>query len=49
MGIGAGVESMSYYKIPDWIREDLLSKEALSNEKAMASKMSLGLTAENVS
>ena len=39
---------MSFYKMTDWVRDDLLSKEALSNQGAVACKIPMGVTAENV-
>ena len=44
IGIGGGVESMSMYSMKDWVREDLLSNEAKSNQKAMLTLMSMGVT-----
>lgn len=48
IGIGGGVESMSFYNMKDWVREDLISKDARNNQKAMLTLMSMGVTSENV-
>lgn len=48
IGIGGGVESMSIYSMKDWVREDLISKEAKANKSAMLTLMSMGVTSENI-
>ena len=39
---------MSIYNMKDWVREDLISKEARENKTAMLTLMSMGVTSENV-
>lgn len=39
---------MSFYNMKDWVREDLISKDARNNQKAMLTLMSMGVTSENV-
>ena len=47
VGIGAGVESMSMYKMTDWVDESKLCKEA-KEKSAPACLMPMGVTSENV-
>ena len=44
VGIGGGVESMSFYSMKDWVREDLLSEQAKNNQQAKYSLMPMGVT-----
>ena len=44
VGIGGGVESMSLYSMKDWVREDLLSEQAKSNQQVKYSLMPMGVT-----
>ena len=39
---------MSLYSMKDWVREDLISKEAKNSKSAMLTLMSMGVTSENV-
>lgn len=39
---------MSFYKMSDWVREDLLAEETLSHSQAMSTIMPLGITSEKV-